>query len=70
MAFPHHPAASWKLVSAATDWAFHDEEVQRMVEIFSRHHHLSTMEIIPNIQKIICRSNDAVYRMLWKKDTI
>lgn len=37
MAFPHHPAASWKLVSAATDWAFHDEEVQRMVEIFSRH---------------------------------
>lgn len=37
MAFPHHPAASWKLVSAATDWAFHDESVQRMVEIFSRH---------------------------------
>ncbi len=37
MAFPHHPAASWKLVSAATDWAFHDEEIQRMVEIFSRH---------------------------------
>lgn len=37
MAFPHHPAASWKLVSAATDWSFHDDSVQRMVEIFSRH---------------------------------
>lgn len=37
MAFPHHPSASWKLVSAATDWAFHDESVQRMVEIYSRH---------------------------------
>ncbi|MFH2116164.1 MAG: CehA/McbA family metallohydrolase [Spirochaetota bacterium] len=37
MAFPHHPAATWSMVSAATDWAFHDEEVQRQVEIFSRH---------------------------------
>jgi hypothetical protein len=37
MAFPHHPAATWTMVSAATDWAFHDEEVQRQVEIFSRH---------------------------------
>lgn len=37
MAIPHHPAADWKLVSAATDWAFHDPEVQRVVEIFSRH---------------------------------
>lgn len=37
MAIPHHPAADWKLVSAATDWAFHDPEVQRTVEIFSRH---------------------------------
>ncbi len=37
MAFPHHPAATWTIVSAATDWNFHDEEVQRMVEIYSRH---------------------------------
>ena len=37
MAFPHHPAATWTMVSAATDWAFHDEDVQRQVEIFSRH---------------------------------
>lgn len=37
MAFPHHPAADWGLVSAATDWNFHDPEVQRLVEIYSRH---------------------------------
>lgn len=37
MAFPHHPAATWTMVSAATDWAFHDEQVQRLVEIYSRH---------------------------------
>lgn len=37
MAFPHHPAADWGLVSAATDWNFHDPEIQRLVEIFSRH---------------------------------
>lgn len=34
---PHHPAANWGLVSAATDWDYHDPEVQRVVEIFSRH---------------------------------
>ena len=34
---PHHPAATWETVSAATDWDFHDPEVQRLVEIFSRH---------------------------------
>ncbi len=34
---PHHPAADWGHVSAATDWAFHDPEAQRLVEIFSRH---------------------------------
>ncbi len=37
MAFAHHPAATWTMVSAATDWAFHDEDVQRVVEIYSRH---------------------------------
>lgn len=37
MAFPHHPAADWGLVSAATDWNFHDPQIQRLVEIFSRH---------------------------------
>lgn len=37
MCIPHHPAADWDLVSAATDWSFHDDEVQRLVEIFSRH---------------------------------
>lgn len=34
---PHHPAANWGLVSAATDWDYHDPQVQRVVEIFSRH---------------------------------
>lgn len=34
---PHHPAADWTIVSAACDWNYHDEEVEPMVEIFSRH---------------------------------
>jgi len=34
---PHHPAAVWNVVSAATDWNYHDEKAQRLVEIFSRH---------------------------------
>ncbi len=37
LCIPHHPAADWGLVSAATDWDFHDPEVERAVEIFSRH---------------------------------
>lgn len=37
IAIPHHPAATWEVVSAATDWDFHDPEVQRLAEIFSRH---------------------------------
>ncbi len=34
---PHHPAAMWGMVSAATDWTFGDESVQRLVETYSRH---------------------------------
>lgn len=34
---PHHPAAMWSTASAATDWSYHDGEVQRLVEILSRH---------------------------------
>lgn len=37
IAIPHHTAATWGTVSAATDWDFHDAEVQTSVEIFSRH---------------------------------
>lgn len=37
MCVPHHPAADWGMVSAATDWSFHDDEVERLVEIMSRH---------------------------------
>ena len=34
---PHHPTAVWRIASAATDWDFHDEELQRLVEVVSRH---------------------------------
>lgn len=37
MCIPHHPAADWGSVSAATDWSFHDDEVERLAEIMSRH---------------------------------
>ena len=33
MRIPHHPAADWGGVSAATDWPFHDDEVERLAEI-------------------------------------
>ena len=33
MRIPHHPAADWGGVSAATDWPFHDDEVARLAEI-------------------------------------
>lgn len=48
MAIPHHPAANWGLVSAATDWNFHDSEVQRLAEIFSRH---APFEYYGNVSK-------------------
>lgn len=37
MCIPHHPAADWGMVSAATDWSFHDDQVERLAEIMSRH---------------------------------
>ncbi|MEG1858381.1 MAG: CehA/McbA family metallohydrolase, partial [Pseudoflavonifractor sp.] len=37
MCIPHHPAADWGSVSAATDWSFHDTEIERLAEIYSRH---------------------------------
>ena len=37
LCIPHHPAADWGHVSAATDWDYCDESVQRAAEIFSRH---------------------------------
>ena len=37
MCIPHHPAADWGMVSAATDWSFHDDQVERLAEIYSRH---------------------------------
>ncbi len=37
MCFPHHPSADWEIVSAATDWKYHEPKIQRNVEIFSRH---------------------------------
>ena len=37
LAIPHHPAADWGVVSAATDWSWEDHRVQRLVEIASIH---------------------------------
>lgn len=37
LCIPHHPAADWGHVSAATDWNFNDYEVERLAEIMSRH---------------------------------
>lgn len=67
MCIPHHPAANWGLVSAATDWNFHDPEVQRLVEIFSRHAPFETFEstskYTKNIQKLEgCSVQDALAR--------
>lgn len=60
MAFPHHPAADWGIVSAATDWDFHDETIQRLAEIFSRHANFEDYEsssiYTKNIKKMKGRS--------------
>lgn len=60
MAFPHHPAADWGVVSAATDWDFHDEKIQRLAEIFSRHANFEDFEseskYTKNIKKMKGRS--------------
>lgn len=65
IAIPHHPAADWKLVSAATDWDFHDPEVQRLVEIFSRHapfeYYGNTSKYTKNIDQLErCSVQDAL----------
>lgn len=55
MAFPHHPAANWGLVSAATDWNFHDPQIQRLVEIFSRHANFEDFESVSRYTKNIAK---------------
>ncbi|MHB1392907.1 MAG: CehA/McbA family metallohydrolase [Clostridia bacterium] len=67
MAIPHHPAADWGLVSAATDWNFHDPEIQRLVEIFSRHapfeYYGNTSKYTKNISQLKrCSVQDALGR--------
>lgn len=67
MVIPHHPSADWKLVSAATDWNFHDPEVQRLVEIFSRHapfeYYGNTSKYTKNISQYEhCSAQDALKR--------
>ncbi len=53
---PHHPAADWGMVSAATDWSFHDDQVERLAEIMSRHapyeDYESTSKYTKNIKKM------------------
>ena len=55
------------MVSAATDWNFHDPEVQRAVEIYSRHAPFETFEarskFTKNIKKMErCSVQDALAR--------
>jgi len=64
---PHHPAAKWSMVSAATDWNFHDPEAQRLVEIFSRHANFEKFEDSSKYTKNIdkyerCNVQDALAR--------
>ncbi len=64
---PHHPAADWGLVSAATDWDYVDDEAQRLVEIFSRHadfeKYENTSRFTKNIKKKLrCCVQDALER--------
>lgn len=67
MCIPHHPAADWGMVSAATDWSFHDDEVERLAEIMSRHAPYENFEsqskYTKNIKKFPRRSvQDALAR--------
>ncbi|SCI49818.1 Protein of uncharacterised function (DUF3604) [uncultured Flavonifractor sp.] len=67
LCIPHHPAADWGMVSAATDWNFHDPEVQRAVEIYSRHAPFedfpSRSKFTKNIKKMeYCSVQDALAR--------
>lgn len=64
---PHHPAADWGLVSAATDWDYVDDQVQRLVEIFSRHADFEKFENTSKFTKNIkkkqrCCVQDALAR--------
>lgn len=56
MCIPHHPAADWGMVSAATDWSFHNDQVERLAEIMSRHapyeDYESTSKYTKNIKKM------------------
>ncbi len=51
----HHPAANWSIVSAATDWDYHDEEVERLVEMFSRHANYEKTSAVSKYTKNIAK---------------
>lgn len=53
LCIPHHPAADWGHVSAATDWNFNDYEVERLAEIMSRHAPYETDELWSDYTKNI-----------------
>ena len=69
MAFPHHPAALWGLVSAATDWDFHDPEIQRLVEIFSRHANFEDFESTSVYTKNIGKLEGHSVQDAWQGNT-
>lgn len=52
---PHHPAADWGRVSAGTDWNYHDEDVEPLVEIFSRHADYESTETTSKYTKNIAK---------------
>lgn len=58
LCIPHHPAADWGMVSAATDWDYHDDEVERLVEIFSRHANYEKTEDASLFTKNISKFDD------------
>ena len=64
---PHHVAADWGSVSAATDWDYHDPEATRVTEIFSRHADYERTETLSKYTKNIkkfdhCCVQDALAR--------
>lgn len=66
---PHHVAADWKLVSAATDWDYYDGSVQRVSEIMSRHgvyeKYEDMSDYTKNIAKVVdCCVQDALARKI------
>lgn len=53
------------MVSAATDWNFHDPEVQRAVEVYSRHAPFETFEARSKFTKNIKKMERCSVQDAW-----